>query len=95
MEFFDWFFIIIFSIGLFSLAFIWVIFPIIERNHLTDFCQKEGYANGDFRNTIFQKSYCIKIEGNKIIKQEVESCNHRGITLYDWCFVEEDRRKGR
>ena len=83
-EFVYWMFGVMMIIGVLSLVFIWTMVPYIEGKDLSKFCVEQGYDSGDYGQTIFRESYCIKQEGTNIIKIEVEGCDE------SWCFVNKE-----
>ena len=59
-----------------------------EHNIIEGFCMDNGYSGYEKAQWKYENSYCTKVKDNIIIKKQIQRCNHRGVTLHDWCFVE-------
>ncbi len=77
--------LIIFPILFVVFGFIAIVYvPLSEENKMKDFCVKNDYEGYEKGNFAWEPDYCIRQEGNFVIKEEIQSCDR-----YDWCFVRE------
>ena len=81
-------FILISLLVTFAIIMAVVIIPMDEDKMVREFCKDNGYDNFERASFRWESSYCIKNEGNGLIKKEIDTCNYREQTLHDYCFVE-------